>query len=546
MNIFSRLKTRIVLLVLAAFIGLAITTTINTLSVKQDLLDGRKEQVRSIVQASLRIAEAEHARAVGGEQSEEAARARALQAMQDMRYGGPDGRAEYVYVWSSTGVAVMHPFRPDWIGRNMSEEVRDAAGRYTVKDLVGAVRTARSGFVDTSFPRPGGTVAVAKLQYVERFDAWDWVVGTGVYVDDVDEAFAQRVIVDLLINGVIMLIIVGLGVVIARSVLRQIGGEPADALALMDRAAAGDLTVDVRSAPPGSMLAGLSRMLGSIREMVAQIASGAHTLQTTAVSIAEASEQVAQAAHAQADSTSSMAAAIEEMTVSINHISDSAKETEGNSSAAATLAEGGETKVRNATNEMHRIATTVSSASEKIRSLEHRVGEVSSIAGVIKEIAAQTNLLALNAAIEAARAGEQGRGFAVVADEVRSLAERTAAATVRIEEMIGGIQGDTGVAVEAMEEAIPQVEHGVELASDAAESLRDIRGGAGATLERIREVAQATHEQSSASHAIAQQVENIAQMVEETSASMHRNAESAKHLEEIATELGKLVARFRH
>ncbi len=541
-----KLKTKIVLLVLAAFIGLALSITLSALAVKEDLMDARKLQVQSVVQASLQIAAGYHARAAAGELSESEAQELAKRAMQDMRFGGPEGKSEYVYIWRTDGVAVMHPIRTEWAGRNMTEEVKDGKGRFTIKDIVNTARSQGAGFVDTSFPRPGTTVAVDKLQYVATFSPWNWIIGTGVYVDDVTEAFMSRLMVDLTVSGVIMLIIIGLGVAIARSVLRQIGGEPAEAMAIMERAAGGDLTVDVPSAAPDSLLGGLSRMLRSIRDMVGQISGGAQTLKDTAENISHASSQVAVASHRQADSTSSMAAAIEEMTVSINHISDSARDTEDNSSSAAALAESGEQKVATATEEMHRIATTVSSAAEMIRSLETRTNEISSIANVIKEIAAQTNLLALNAAIEAARAGEQGRGFAVVADEVRKLAERTSAATEEIGGMIGAIQSDTASAVGAMDKALPQVERGVDLAQEAAQSLRDIRDGAGVTLARIRDVALATREQSAASNAIAQQVESIAQMVEETSASMQQTAESAHSLEQVARELGDLVARFRH
>ncbi len=541
-----KLKTKIILMVLAAFVGLVVVIVLNAASMRGDLMDARKLQIQSLVEASVRVAEAYHARATAGELSEREAQELAMRAMGDIRYGGADGRAEYMYIWSTTGVSVMHPIRPEWAGRDMSGEVRDGHGRYTIRDMLAVANSQGAGFVDTSFPRPGATEPVDKLQYVATFRPWSWVIGTGVYTDDVGAAFVSRLIKDLAISSVIMLIIIGLGVVMARSVLRQIGGEPADALLIMDRAAAGDLTVDVRSAAPGSLLHGLSRMLGSLRQTIGEIASGTQTLKDTAENISDASTQVAQAANRQADSTSSMAAAIEQMTVSVNHISDSASDTEESSAAAAKMADSGERQVGTAAEEMQHMAETVSAAADRIRSLEARTNEISTIAGVIREIAAQTNLLALNAAIEAARAGEQGRGFAVVADEVRKLAERTSLATEEIGSMIEAIQSDTSSAVGTMDQALPQVQRGVGLAREAAQTLRNIRDGANNTLTRIRDVAMATREQSAASTAIAQQVETIAQMVEETSAAMQQTAGSAQSLERLAQDLGQSAARFRY
>ena len=539
-----KLKTKISLLIAATFVGLAIGIVVDAMNLKDELLEARKLQVRSIVESAVQSAAAQHARI--GELGEAQAQERALQAIHGMRYGGSDGKSEYLYIYDKAGTTVMHPFRPEWIGRNVVEEVRDGKGRYTLKDILAIANSTGAGFVDTSFPRPGTSEAVDKLQYVATFAPWNWVIGTGVYVDDVERQFRESLVKNLSLNLAVMLVVVVLGIQIGRSVLRQIGGEPAEAMRLMDLAASGDLTVAIPNARVGSLLGNLSRMLTAIRQMVGEISTKSGIVRETAEGISTSSGQVAEASHRQADSTSSMAAAIEELTVSINHISELARDTEQYSSSAAQLAQGGEARVAEAAREMALISEQTSAAAGMIRSLESRANEISKITEVIKEIAAQTNLLALNAAIEAARAGEQGRGFAVVADEVRKLAERTSAATEEISEMTGAIQGDTCSAVATMDRALPQVERGVELAHQAEQSLREIREGANTTLERIRDVALATQEQSAASTAIAQQVESIAQMVEETSASTEATAASANELDLIAKELGGLVSRFRH
>jgi methyl-accepting chemotaxis protein len=205
----------------------------------------------------------------------------------------------------------------------------------------------------------------------------------------------------------------------------------------------------------------------------------------------------------------------------------------------------GSRRVGEATAAISNVVATVRDAADRIHALEERAMQISSIASVIKEIAGQTNLLALNAAIEAARAGEQGRGFAVVADEVRKLAERTAAATTEIEQMLDGIQRDTAASVHAMNDVLPGVEAGVQLASTATVSLNAIETGASRTLERIAEVANATREQSAASTSIAQCVEEISQMVEQTNATIHATAASASELNLIAQGLKAQISKFR-
>lgn len=540
-----RLKTKIALLVVAALLGLIGMVVFSSMEMRRDLLNGRREVIQSMLEGVHATLSNFQAQEAAGTLTREQAQKAAVEAIAAVRYGGADGKSEYVYSFTTEGVGIYHVAK-ERIGQNMLEKIKDPKGNYTWKDILATVKKNPGGdFLTTWTARPGEKEPIEKLGYVKLFEPWSWVLGTGVYVDDINAEFRDRLILHLAIAGVVVLLIAGLGFVIARGVLRQVGGEPADAIGFMARVAAGDLTGSIPSAAKGSMLASLDEMVGAIRRMVSEIERSAAKLTHGAEQISTASREVAIASQNQSDATSSMAAAIEEMTVSINHISDSANDTQSNSLASLQLSEEGFGRVEIATREITEISARVKDASARIRTLAEHADQISSIAGVIKEIAGQTNLLALNAAIEAARAGEQGRGFAVVADEVRKLAERTASATIEIEQMIGGIQTDTVEVVGVMDAALPQVTAGVSAAEGAADSLRKIKDGAQSTMSSIRDVANATNEQSVASSSIARKVEEIATMVDETTAAMQSTAETAADLEKIAKELTELMSRFR-
>jgi len=540
------LRTRLILVVVAAVIGMLAIAVFNAMSAKNIMMEGHKAQLKYTAQAVYNQVVYLQELEAAGKLSRDEAQRQAKEIIRSARYSGEDKKSNYFYVYSLEGVGVVPPpGKSEWEGKPLLGTIKDAKGRLTLDDLLAGVKEAPEAYVDTQFPRPGGTVALHKLAFVMKFEPWQWMIGHGVYTDDVDQAFRSQLIGTLALALIPTLIIAVLGFLISRSVMHEIGGEPSTAAEIMHRVADGDLTAAAQNSPHGSLLHTLGGMTASLRKIIGQISSNANTLVTNADRINTASSQVAEAAQQQADATSSMAAAIEELTVSSNHISDSANDTQRYSEEAVQLSDQGTSRVRQATTAIQQIAETVAGASDRIRALNERANQISSIAAVIKDIAGQTNLLALNAAIEAARAGEQGRGFAVVADEVRKLAERTSTATAEIEQMIAGIQGDTEGAVTAMSAALPVVEQGVELSNSAAESLHAIEHGANQTLERISEVANSTREQSSASTAIAQRVEQIAQMVEETSNTMRGTAEAARGLQSVATELKQIVGKFR-
>jgi len=527
------------LLVGLTLAGLLILCFTALLQLKSSMLDDRKQKTQNVVEVGVGILSHYQKLAADGKLSEEEAKNAARESLRQLRYGSND----YFFVVDTTHKYILLPTKPEFEGLDKAD-MKDANGKFLLQELVKAAK-AGGGFVDYWFARAGQPIAEPKLSYATLFAPWNWVIGTGIYIDDIDREFKNDA---LLLGGIslgLLLLLSLVGWQIGRSVVQQLGGEPGDAAEIMRSVAAGDLTASLENTRPGSLLNALGGMVASLRQLVSEINQDANSLVGNAAQIARASDEVARAAEHQADSTSAMAAAIEELTVSSNHISDSARETARETQEAVELSGQGADRVHLASQAIQKISDTVTDASGRIRALEERAKQISSIANVIKDIAGQTNLLALNAAIEAARAGEQGRGFAVVADEVRKLAERTASATTEIEQMITGIQGETIGAVEAMDAALPEVQEGVQLATSASNSLRAIQDGARRTLTRVGEVADATQEQSSASTSIAQRVEQIANMVEETTTTIRGTAETAHQLEKIANSLKQQIGKFR-
>ena len=286
------------------------------------------------------------------------------------------------------------------------------------------------------------------------------------------------------------------------------------------------------------LLEKLQGNLKTILERSSAVANSANEMSTTSVQVATASRQ-------QSESAANMAATVEEMTVSINHVGDRAHEADRLSMTSGDLAASGESIIGKTVNDINQISSTVHQAADRIRELVESSQKISSVVAVIKEVADQTNLLALNAAIEAARAGEQGRGFAVVADEVRKLAERTAASTREISETIESMRSAADEVSVRMESVVSEVSRGVDSASEANASISQIGVGSRDTVAIVQEISSAIREQASAMTTIAQQVEQIAQMSEESSAAADNSAQGAKDLDHLAAEMQQIVSAYR-
>ena len=240
-----------------------------------------------------------------------------------------------------------------------------------------------------------------------------------------------------------------------------------------------------------------------------------------------------------------MAASVEQMTVSISLVSERTGEAHQLSRTSGEMALSGNAVISQTVNDIKAIAAAVQQVSERLRELEGHSNGISSIVSVISELAEQTNLLALNAAIEAARAGEHGRGFAVVADEVRKLAERTASSTKEIGGMIEAIRSVSGAASLSVRHAVDLVQTGVGRADDASRTIVQIGEQSQAGVRMVEEIATSIREQSSASNDIARHIERIAEMAEESSAAARDSAESAQLLDRQASAVREAIVRFK-
>jgi methyl-accepting chemotaxis protein len=347
---------------------------------------------------------------------------------------------------------------------------------------------------------------------------------------------------------IVAVLALAFGLLAAWIITRQIVAPLQQTLSAVERVASGDLSHDLvvsRRDEMGQLQGSLQRMVVSLRGLVGGIRDGVIQIASAAEQLSAVTEQTSAGVNSQKVETDQVATAMHEMTATVQDVARNAEEASEAAVAADQQAREGERVVGEAIAQIERLANEVGNSTEAMGHLKHESDKIGSVLDVIKSVAQQTNLLALNAAIEAARAGEAGRGFAVVADEVRSLAQRTQKSTEEIEELILGLQSGTEKVATIMDNSRSLTDSSVELTRRAGSSLENITRTVSAIQSMNQQIAAAAEQQSATAEEINRSVLNVRDVSEQTSAASEETAASSAELARLGVHLQTLVGQFK-
>lgn len=536
-SIFQRLA----MLVGIVVIGL-VFLSITTLSQQYDSLkQGQYIKTKNVVESAYSIIAHYHQQFTDGKLSEAAAKGAALSAIAAIRYDNDN----YFWINDYQPTMVMHPFKPELNGQSLANN-KDPDGTLLFVEMVNVVKKSGSGYVPYKWPKPGKDEPVGKISYVKGFADWQWIIGSGVYLDTIDEAFVSLRNYTIMIACVIISLLIALSLLIAKSI-----STPTELAANMMKDISqgeGDLT-QVLDENGNDEVSRLSRYFNlytaKMRESLKHVARNASDVNQHAHAVDDASKTNHSFIELQNDSSTQVATAMEQMTHQIHDVSKNAEAAEHAAVDAASNASNGKQVVTRTITAIKSLSENIEKVSKVTADLATESNNIGSVLDVIRSIAEQTNLLALNAAIEAARAGEQGRGFAVVADEVRTLASRTGKSTDEIQAMIAKLQKGAQAAVDAVAASQSISTQTVSQAGEANDALTEIERLVTVITDMNSQIARATEQQTSAADEVNLRINELSQSTEQSLANTEGLSNSSDNLKRSSQELSDVVGRFK-
>ncbi|MCL6415951.1 methyl-accepting chemotaxis protein [Aestuariirhabdus sp. Z084] len=477
----------------------------------------------------------------------------AKDVMRRLRYA--DDQSGYIFVYDYTHTNMVHGAKPSLEGKDMAG-VQDPDGKYLVRDLVDIAKKG-GGFYTYLWPKPNSEENEAKLSYAMGLDKWQWMMGTGFYIGEVERQVAlQKQFFQNALNTTLMWLF-GIGalaaaltIIISLILVRQTVSKITASVEVMEDIAQGDGDLTRRLEVEGNtemdQLAGaFNRFAAKVHDIICQVTDATEELSHSSSEISTLARQQSDAMGNQHSEIEQVATAMNEMTATAQEVASSASEGANSANQAHQQSEQGQRILDATISSIRSLDSRLEEAASVIKTLETETENIGSVLGVIGGIAEQTNLLALNAAIEAARAGEQGRGFAVVADEVRTLASRTQDSTAEIQEMINRLQQESAQAVSVMTVSREQSSTSVDQATQAGESLQSIVHSINAINDMTTQIASAAEEQTAVADEINNNVTRISDISSETTIGLESTASGASSIQDLGGRLQQLVSQFR-
>jgi len=532
---------RISILVVFVLIGSIIQSISNLNNQYNALVDQQYTKVQQLVQSSHGILNYFHQLSEQSQLTKEQAQQQAKAAIKVLRYN----KSDYFWINDFQPTMIMHPVKPSLDGKNVGA-VKDSNGVPLFLEIVKVAKNDGEGFVKYLWPKPGAEDPVAKISYVKEFAPWQWIIGTGIYLDNIDEIFASQRNA-LLIEAIIFIIIISLlSIVIAKSIVTP----TRNAADLMKDIAQGegDLTqqLNTNGNDEVSQLSEyFNQFISKMRDSLSDISQNSDRVMNQANSLSNTSQTNNGLIQLQSDNTAQVATAMEQMTSNIREVSENADAAKGAAEDAKVNAADGKAVVNITIDQIGTLSSNIDEVSRVIAKLAEETDSIGTVLDVIRGIAEQTNLLALNAAIEAARAGEQGRGFAVVADEVRTLASRTGKSTDEIQQMILRLQAGAQEAVAAVKSSKDVSQSTVEQVGKADSSLNEIERLIEVISDMTSHIAHATEQQTQAADEVNLRLNELATMTEEAVSHTDQLATASQDLQSSSSDMSEIVGRFK-